>query len=269
MEYLGDHARADRRREGRHLQAGRAGGRRRDAPGRFAICWSAHARGGRGASQSSSPAGLAGARRSRRRRRHARSRSSAHGRRATTDDPAGGRPSRRTTRRVALAMLRGRGRAVDAPSRRRRSSDCRDVRLAGRFHRCGPLAVRRGAQRRWRGDRRGQSACDLALPHPVVGGRDRAARQGLAGHPAARCATVADRIVLTIGADGARESRAWSLDEVAAWATIGALPAERIDDFDAALRRAGDDGCDGAGDRARFTPSGDAMERLQVDPLAR
>ena len=43
-EYLGDDARGDRAREGRHLQAGRAGGDRRDATRAFASCSPTRAR---------------------------------------------------------------------------------------------------------------------------------------------------------------------------------------------------------------------------------
>ena len=79
-------------------------------------------------------------------------------------------------------------------------------------------------------------------------------------------ATVADRILIT-SAPTAPASRAWSLDDVASWADAQSLPVERIDDFDAALQRA-----DALGATILVTGSfhtvGDAMERLQVDPLA-
>jgi dihydrofolate synthase/folylpolyglutamate synthase len=78
---------------------------------------------------------------------------------------------------------------------------------------------------------------------------------------------VADRVLITT-APTAPASRAWSLTEVERWAREEALPVERIDDFDAALARA-----DASGATILVTGSfhtvGDAMQRLQVDPLAR
>ena len=79
--------------------------------------------------------------------------------------------------------------------------------------------------------------------------------------------TVADRILVT-AAPTAPRSRAWSLSEVESWARECELPVERIDDFDEALRIA-----DASGATILVTGSfhtvGDAMERLQVDPLGR
>ena len=80
-------------------------------------------------------------------------------------------------------------------------------------------------------------------------------------------ATVADRVVITM-APTAPVSRAWDLSEVQAWADGTGIPVARVDDFDAALRAA-----EASGATVLVTGSfhtvGDAMERLQVDPLAR
>jgi dihydrofolate synthase/folylpolyglutamate synthase len=80
-------------------------------------------------------------------------------------------------------------------------------------------------------------------------------------------AEVADRTIVTM-APSAPSTRAWSLNEVASWSTETGILVERHDDFDAALRAA----TDGAATilvTGSFHTVGDAMERLQVDPLAR
>ena len=80
-------------------------------------------------------------------------------------------------------------------------------------------------------------------------------------------ATAADVVIITT-APTAPTSRAWALSDVESWARIEGIPVERLDDFDAALARA-----DAIGSTILVTGSfhtvGDAMERLQVDPLAR
>jgi dihydrofolate synthase/folylpolyglutamate synthase len=80
-------------------------------------------------------------------------------------------------------------------------------------------------------------------------------------------ARVATHIVVTM-APTAPAARAWNLDEVSAWAEAEGVPVQRVDDFALAL--------DSARERAAtvlvtgsFHTVGDAMERLQVDPLAR
>ncbi len=80
-------------------------------------------------------------------------------------------------------------------------------------------------------------------------------------------ARVATHIVVT-KAPSAPAARAWNLDEVSAWAEGEGVPVQRVDDFALAL--------DSARERAAtvlvtgsFHTVGDAMERLQVDPLAR
>ncbi len=140
-----------------------------------------------------------------------------------------------------------------------------DVRLAGRFHRSG----------RWLFDvaHNADGAQTVVgnvlatwMPHPVVAVvtvlRDKD-WQGILR----ALGTVADRILIT-AAPTAPRSRAWSLSEVASWALASNLPVERVDDFDEALRIA-----DASGATILVTGSfhtvGDAMERLQVDPLSR
>ncbi len=164
---------------------------------------------------------------------------------------------------VALAMLSAAGgpwRALaDDPQ-----PGLSTVQLAGRFHRSG----------RWLFDvaHNADGAASVVanvkatgLPLPVVAVvtvlKDKDWRGILQA-----VATVADRILIT-SAPTAPASRAWSLDDVASWADAQSLPVERIDDFDAALQRA-----DALGATILVTGSfhtvGDAMERLQVDPLA-
>jgi dihydrofolate synthase/folylpolyglutamate synthase len=80
-------------------------------------------------------------------------------------------------------------------------------------------------------------------------------------------AKAAERIVVTL-APTSPANRVWDLHEVEAWAREEQLPVERLDDFAGALAHA----------RAEaktvlvtgsFHTVGDAMERLQVHPLAR
>lgn len=165
---------------------------------------------------------------------------------------------------VALAMLEAAGEPWRTVAQ---SADVAlaNVRLAGRFHRSG----------RWlfdvahNADGAQTVVANLRAtgsPEPVVAVvtvlRDKDWRGILRA-----LATVATRIFLT-SAPTAPSSRAWSLDEVERWARAEGIPAERIDDFDAALARA-----DASGATILVTGSfhtvGDAMERLQVDPLAR
>ncbi len=80
-------------------------------------------------------------------------------------------------------------------------------------------------------------------------------------------ATVADRIVLT-SAPTAPANRVWDLHEVTEWAHSEALPVERVDDFTSALATARAEGATVLV-TGSFHTVGDAMERLQVDPLAR
>jgi len=165
---------------------------------------------------------------------------------------------------VALAMLRGAGGGW-AAIERRAADLLPSVRLAGRFHRTG----------RWLFDvaHNADGAATVAAnlvhvgaPHPVVAVvsvlRDKDWRGILRA-----LSPVADRLILT-GAPTAPASRAWQLDEVAAWARGVGMQHEVQPDFDAALASA-----EASGGSVVVTGSfhtvGDAMERLQVDPLAR
>jgi len=165
---------------------------------------------------------------------------------------------------VALAMLEAAGPrwatiADGAPE------GLAHVRLAGRFHHSG----------RWLFDvaHNADGAATVVanlratgLPHPVVAVVTVLKDKDWQGILLA-VGAVADRIIVTT-APTAPASRAWSLDEVTAWAREADLPVLRIDDFDAALREA-----EASGATILVTGSfhtvGDAMERLQVDPLAR
>jgi dihydrofolate synthase/folylpolyglutamate synthase len=165
---------------------------------------------------------------------------------------------------VALAMLRGAG-GRWAEIERHAASLLPNVHLAGRFHRAGPwlFDVAHNA------DGAATVATTLlaiGAPQPVSAVvcvlRDKD-WQGIL----TAVARVAGHIVLTM-APTAPPARAWPLDDVTAWAQQAGLPVERVDDFAAALA------C--ARDRAAtvlvtgsFHTVGDAMERLQVDPLAR
>ena len=165
---------------------------------------------------------------------------------------------------VAIAMLEaagGRFRAAADQAEQALSG----VRLAGRFHRWGRYLfdVAHNA------DGAATVVANLraiGLAHPVVAVvtvlRDKDWRGILRA-----VATVAEHVILT-DAPTAPTSRAWSLDEVVHWAREASIPVLRIDDFDDALGRA-----DRMGATILVTGSfhtvGDAMERLQVDPLAR
>lgn len=165
---------------------------------------------------------------------------------------------------VALAMLRaagGRWAEIEAGA----EPLLANVRLAGRFHRWGPWLFDVAHNP----DGAATVAANLlavGVPHPIVAVvcvlRDKDWRGILRA-----VSRVADRVILTM-APTAPASRAWSLDEVSAWASDADLPAVRVDDFDVALRDA-----EASGATILVTGSfhtvGDAMERLQVDPLAR
>ena len=139
------------------------------------------------------------------------------------------------------------------------------MRLAGRFHRWG----------RWLFDVAhnpdgaatvAANLLDVGVPHPIVAVvcvlRDKDWRGILHALSA-----VADQIILT-SAPTAPVSRAWNLTEVDAWVRTVGINAVCIDDFSKAL-----DVAETTGSTILVTGSfhtvGDAMERLQVDPLAR
>lgn len=165
---------------------------------------------------------------------------------------------------VALAMLRaagGRWAALEA----RAEALLPSVRLSGRFHRAGKwlFDVAHNADG---AATVASNLLDVASPRPVVAVvsvlRDKDWR-GILG----ALAPAADRTILTT-APTAPPSRAWNLDEVRAWLAETGFRAEIEPDFDAALATA-----EGHGATVLVTGSfhtvGDAMERLQVDPLAR
>jgi dihydrofolate synthase/folylpolyglutamate synthase len=165
---------------------------------------------------------------------------------------------------VALAMLRGAG-GRWAEIEREAACLLPAVRLAGRFHRADPwlFDVAHNA------DGAATVVANLlavGLPHPITAVvcvlRDKDWRGILQA-----VARAAERIVVTM-APTAPLSRAWDLHEVASWALMAGIPVERIDDFAGALASA----------RANaatvlvtgsFHTVGDALERLQVDPVAR
>ena len=165
---------------------------------------------------------------------------------------------------VAIAMLHGAG------GRWRDIADnaahlLGGVRLAGRFHRWG----------RWLFDVAhnpdgaatvAANLLDVGVSHPIVAVvcvlRDKDWRGILQALSA-----VADEIILT-SAPTAPASREWNLTEVEEWVRAAGISAKRIDDFGMAL-----DVAETTGSTILVTGSfhtvGDAMERLQVDPLAR
>lgn len=165
---------------------------------------------------------------------------------------------------VALAMLRAAGGKWEAIGARAPEL-LHGVRIAGRFHRW----------MRWLFDvaHNPDGAVTLAENLIAVGAerpivavvcvlRDKDWRGILQA-----LARVADRIILTM-APTVPESRAWNLDDVEGWAKSASLPVSRVDDFREALH-----GAEQSGGTILVTGSfhtvGDAMERLQVDPLAR
>lgn len=173
---------------------------------------------------------------------------------------------------VALAMLEGAG----GPWRDALGGAAHalaGVRLAGRFHRAG----------RWlfdvahNADGAATVAANLAATgsaRPVVAVvsvlRDKDWRgmlQALAG--------AVDHLLIT-NTPTAPISRAWPFSEVGDWARTVGIAVEPVPDFDAALARAEAVADAAAGPQGgtilvtgSFHTVGDAMERLQVDPLAR
>lgn len=165
---------------------------------------------------------------------------------------------------VALAMLRGAGgrwAAIEQDAARLLPG----VRLAGRFHRADPwlFDVAHNA------DGAATVVANLlavGLPHPITAVvcvlRDKDWRGILQA-----VARAAERIVVTM-APTAPLSRAWDLHEVEQWAREAGVPVERIDDFAGALASARSDAATVLV-TGSFHTVGDAMERLQVDPVAR
>lgn len=165
---------------------------------------------------------------------------------------------------VALAMLRGAGgpwAAIEANA----ATLLRGVRLAGRFHRASPwlFDVAHNADG-------AETVVDnllaVGMPHPITAVvcvlRDKDWRGILRA-----VSRVAQHIVVTM-APTAPASRTWDLYEVDEWAQSEALPVVRIDDFSSALAHARAEAATVLV-TGSFHTVGDAMERLQVHPLAR
>lgn len=165
---------------------------------------------------------------------------------------------------VAIAMLEAAG-GQWAKVAQGAEAGLAGVHIAGRFHQWG----------RWlfdvahNPDGASTVVANLRatrLPHPVVAVVTVLQDKDWQGILQALSA-VADTILLT-HAPTAPASRAWNLDEVEMWARQADISVHRIDDFDKALSYA-----DASGATILVTGSfhtvGDAMERLQVDPLAR
>lgn len=165
---------------------------------------------------------------------------------------------------VALAMLRGAG-GRWAAIEDRAEELLGGVRLAGRFQRSAPwlFDVAHNA------DGAATVVANLlavGMPRPITAVvcvlRDKDWRGILRAVAAA-----AERIVVTM-APTAPASRMWDLHEVEAWAAAEQLPVERIDDFTTALAQARAE-AETVLVTGSFHTVGDAMERLQVTPLAR
>ncbi|HYW31363.1 MAG TPA: Mur ligase family protein, partial [Gemmatimonas sp.] len=165
---------------------------------------------------------------------------------------------------VALAMLRGAGGRWQELETRA-GELLPGVRLAGRFHRSGKwlFDVAHNA------DGAATVAANLVkvgAPRPIVGLvsvlRDKDWRGILRS-----LSSVCDTLLLTT-APTAPASRVWALDEVGSWATEQGIAHAIRPDFDAALVDAESSGATIVV-TGSFHTVGDAMERLQVDPLAR
>lgn len=165
---------------------------------------------------------------------------------------------------VALAMLRAAGGPWSALERRAESL-LSGVRLAGRFHRAGKwlFDVAHNADG---AATVASNLLEVGAPRPIVAVvsvlRDKDWRGILQS-----LAPVADRVIVT-SAPTAPAARAWNLDEVAGWLAGSGFRAEIVRDFDAALSDAAAHGATVLV-TGSFHTVGDAMERLQVDPLAR
>lgn len=165
---------------------------------------------------------------------------------------------------VALAMLRSAG-APWASLAEEPQEALHGVRLAGRFHHAPPwlFDVAHNA------DGAATVVNNLlavGVPHPVTAVvcvlRDKDWRGILQA-----VSRVAERIVVTM-APTAPINRSWDLHEVLAWAEGERLPVTRVDDFSSALAEARAEAATVLV-TGSFHTVGDAMERLQVPPVAR
>lgn len=164
---------------------------------------------------------------------------------------------------VALAMLRGAGgRWAEAA---RAGEQLKRVHIAGRFHRVGRF-IFDVAHNPDGAATVAANIRELGIGRPLVAVvsvlKDKDWR-GILG----ALSGVVDEFVLT-NAPTAPESRAWNLEETFAWAKDHQLNARMERDFDAVLSEVGKS----EGSvliTGSFHTVGDAMERLQVNPLAR
>jgi dihydrofolate synthase/folylpolyglutamate synthase len=165
---------------------------------------------------------------------------------------------------AALAMLRGAG-GRWAEVEARAADLLPGVRLAGRFHQASPwlFDVAHNAD--------GaatvvENLLAVGMPRPMTAVvcvlRDKDWRGIIRA-----VARAAERIVVTI-APTSPPNRLWDLLEVEQWAVAEGLPIERIDDFGQALAHARSEAATVLV-TGSFHTVGDAMERLQVHPLAR
>jgi dihydrofolate synthase/folylpolyglutamate synthase len=165
---------------------------------------------------------------------------------------------------TALAMLRGAG-GLWADAAQHAAEFLPAVRLAGRFHRVARYIFDvahnpDGAQTV------AANLVALGVPAPVVAIvsvlRDKDWRGILSA-----LSSVTSEIILT-NAPTAPASRAWNIDEAFGWSQSMGIKTNLVRDFQQALDRAND----WQGTvliTGSFHTVGDAMERLQVDPLAR
>ncbi|MEO7360155.1 MAG: folylpolyglutamate synthase/dihydrofolate synthase family protein [Gemmatimonadaceae bacterium] len=165
---------------------------------------------------------------------------------------------------VALAMLRGAG-GVWARAAENANLYLGDAFIAGRFHRVAPYIFDvahnpDGAATVAANIKRLAVEAPIIAVVSVLGDKD---WRGILSN----LAPVVDQLVLT-NAPTAPASRAWNLEDAFLWAIEHGLDAKMERNFDVALA-----GASVAGATVLITGSfhtvGDAMERLQVDPLAR
>lgn len=165
---------------------------------------------------------------------------------------------------VALAMLRGAG-GQWAEAARNASRYLADVHIAGRFHRVGKYLFD-VAHNPDGAETVAANLIGLDLPKPIVAVvavlRDKNWRGILSA-----LSSTTEHIVLT-NAPTAPDSRAWNDQEAFAWAQSQGMSVSLQRNFEEALQSAGDKGATVL-ITGSFHTVGDAMERLQVDPLAR
>jgi len=165
---------------------------------------------------------------------------------------------------TALATLRSAG-GLWAQAEENAAEHLADIRLPGRFHRHGRYLFdvahnSDGARALCTNIRRLEVARPIVALVTVL--RDKDWRGILRAVD-----EVADSIIVSI-APTAPQSRSWDLDEVADFATGEGIAILIEPDFAAALARASESGATVLV-TGSFHTVGDAMERLQVDPLAR